>query len=144
MYRMTRGPITTKEMEENSYKYAHMPGVVMPIEIPNDMCTNDMILEIQNRVSEALAATHPELQNLEPSREDVMQEWTFYFRTLYPFVSPDKIKFRIVDGIVKDTVEKYFQIREMNQNYKGSLVEVNVDRIRRRMPKKPVAYADIS
>lgn len=134
--------ITPQEMEQTNYAHIHQPGTVLPIETPTNFFTDENIKTIKQRVIEGLDSYG--LHGLDAEDDVVKDQMIYHFRSLWPFISPDKLIFRCADTIIKDTIEKYFQIRWMSEQYKGSSYDVNIDRIRRRMPKKPVAYVDIS
>lgn len=125
----------------------YMPNIIQPLDIPKNIFTMETVRAIQNNV-----ATSLKRENIPPNSNDVIvpetdvvkQEMVAYARLLYPYFDQEKLIRYVSRGIIDDFVEKYYDIHIVNTQTTSSVTETNPDRIRKRMPKKPRAYVDIS
>lgn len=138
------GSYSSNNMPEN---HMYQPMSVTPIAIPSDVFTLETIDIIQAQVGRSLKQhnipSEPDTI-IFPEKHVVIQVMDQHANKLYPFWDRNKLIRRTVKTIVDDTLEKYYDIMIETQQFKGSVSDVNIERIRRRLPKKIRAYADIS
>lgn len=124
----------------------YIPRIINPVDVPPSLYTDEAIRIIQQMVIKNIQDEHMVGDDIIPVPEPflVRQIMATVIRTLYPLVDVNTVMWRTTKIITDDFREKIYNIKMFSTQDKGSVTEVNMDRIRRNLPRKTKIWVDIA